>query len=102
MAGPNSPQYILDSSVATLILDGELWERSPFTLFGYRKELRLQVEKMDVSLVDLENHSLTLRRSLSGYRFVKDRIATGAPPLLITPTVGLELSRSDQVSDDYY
>ena len=89
--------YLLDSSVATLILDGELWEREPYTLMGHRKELRLQIEQTKISLRELEKKSGTLRRSLAAYRFMKHRQALGAQPLLITPTVGLELSRSKKV-----
>lgn len=53
--------YLLDSSVATLILDGELWEREPYTLMGHRKELRLQLELTKISLHELEMKSTTLR-----------------------------------------
>jgi hypothetical protein len=90
---PDRQTYLLDSSVATLILDGELWGREPYTLLGHRKELRLQLEQTRVSLQELENKSATLRRSLAAFRFVQQRQAAGSPPLLITPTVGLELSR---------
>ncbi|MCG8623778.1 MAG: hypothetical protein MJE68_17520 [Proteobacteria bacterium] len=90
--------YLLDSSVATLILDGELGQREPYTLLGHRKELRLQLEQTKMSLQQLETTSGTLKRSLAAYRFMKRRQATGDPPLLIPPTVGLELSRSKKVS----
>ena len=43
-----SDQYLLDLSVATLILDGELWDREPYKLLGHRKELRLQLEQCGV------------------------------------------------------
>ena len=43
-----SDQYLLDSSVATLILDGELWDREPYKLLGHRKELRLQLEQCSI------------------------------------------------------
>ena len=89
--------YMLDSSVATLILDGELWYREPYTLLGHRKELRLQLEHTNMSLRELEEKSGTLRRSLAAFHFMKQRQTSGALPLLITPTVGLELSRSQQV-----
>ena len=51
-----------------------------------------------MSLQQLETNSGTLKRSLAAYRFMKQRQATGDPPLLIPPTVGLELSRSKKVS----
>ena len=93
-----SDQYLLDSSVATLILDAELWDREPYTLLGHRKKMRLQVEQFKVSLQGLEMKSVTLRRLLAAFRFVQQRQAAGSPPLLITPTIGLELSRSKKVS----
>lgn len=99
MAADNSGIYLLDSSVATLILDGELWNREPYTLLGHRKELRLQLELTvhKMSLCDLEVRSGTLRRSVAAFNFIKQRQASGTQPLLITPTVGLELSRSKKV-----
>lgn len=93
----DSVTYLLDSSVATLILDGELWVREPYTLLGHRKELWLQLEQTKISLDQLEVRSTTLKRSLAAYRFMEQRQASGARPLLITPTVGLELSRSKKV-----
>ena len=96
--GNSKDQYLLDSSIGTLILDGELWDREPYTLLGHRKELRLQIEQTKVSLQELETKSMTLQWSLAAFRFVQQRQAAGCPPLLITPTVGLELSRSKKAS----
>lgn len=98
MATNSEDMYLLDSSVATLILDGELWDRVPYTLLGHRKELRLQLEQTKVSLQQLETKSITLQRSIAAFRFVQRRQAAGSTPLLITPTVGLEVSRSKKVS----
>jgi hypothetical protein len=58
------------------------------------KELRLQLEQTKVLLQELETKSVTLRWSLAAFQFVQQRQAAGSPPLLITPTVGLELSMS--------
>ena len=91
--------YLLDSSVATLILERELWDREPYTLLGHRKELRLQLERTKMSLRELEEKSGTLRRSLAAFHFMRQRQASGARSLLITPTVGLELSRSQKVKN---
>ena len=51
-----SVTYLLDSGVATLILDGKLWERGSCTLYWdtHRKELRLQLEHTKVSLEELK------------------------------------------------
>ena len=90
--------YLLDSSVATLILGAELWQTEPYTLLGHRKELGLQLEQTKMSLQQLETTSGTLKRSFAAYRFMKRRQTAGEAPLLIPPTVGLELSRSKKVS----
>ena len=83
--------YVLDSTVATLVLDEELWEREPYTLVGHHEDLLLPLEIM--LLRELEEKSGMLRRSLAAFQFMRQRQASGARPLLITPTVGLELSR---------
>ena len=31
--------YALDSAVAMLVLDGELWEREPYTLVGHHEDV---------------------------------------------------------------
>ena len=87
--------YLLHSTVATLVLDGELWEREPYALVGQHENLLLQLENM--SLRELEEKSGMLRRSLAAFQFTRRRQASGAQPLLITPTVGLELSRCQKV-----
>ena len=80
--------YILDTSVASLILDGELWERDPHCLMGHRKELLfLKSDKQCEDTQQLPTHSLVLRRSLNGYKWVKERLSKDQLPLLITPTV---------------
>ena len=98
MATNSADQYLLDSSVATFILDGELWDREPYILLGHMKELHLQIERSKVSLQELETKSMTLQQSLAAFLFVQQRQSAGSPPLLITLTVCLELSRSKKVS----
>ena len=55
--------YILDSSVASLILDGELWFREPGVLVEF-KELQaiLFHSKSKTTLEDLEQHSSYMHR----------------------------------------
>lgn len=35
-------QYILDTSVASFILDGDLWEKEPYTLMSHRQEILMK------------------------------------------------------------
>ena len=49
-----------------------------------------------LKLGDLVPRFRVLRRSTSAYEWMKARLREGHPPLLITPTVGNELSRSMQ------
>ena len=53
--------YVLDSTVAVLVLDGELWEREPYLLVSHDEDLLLQLEKM---LLELELKSPMLKQSL--------------------------------------
>ena len=87
--------YVLDSTVAALVLDGELWEREPYLLVSHHEDLLLQLEKM--SLLELELKSPMLKQSLAVFDFAKQRHASGAGPLFTTPTAGLALSRCQKV-----
>ena len=91
-----SDTYVLDTTVATLVLDGELWEREPYVLVGHHEYLLVELEK-NVSLLELEFKSRMLKQSHAAFQFAKERQASGAGPLFITPTAGLMLSRCQKV-----
>ena len=90
-------RYYLDTNVASFIMDGELWQRSPSTLMTARQELvatwRLAGEQMEN--VPAKNDELL--RSVCAYTWVQKRIKASAPSLLLPPTVQQELSYSPQV-----
>ena len=89
-------RYVLDSNVATLILDGELWERSSASLIYYRPSYYGDaLRKADYRPMEAFHHSLQLRRSVKAYEWAKSRVERHLPPLLIPPR---ELSLSSQVS----
>ena len=50
--------YLLDLTVATLVLDGELWKREPYALMSHREDLLLQLEDKNMSLCELEKSGM--------------------------------------------
>ena len=40
---PTGTKYLLDTSVASLILDGELWTRFPSTLVNHKKDMQAEL-----------------------------------------------------------
>ena len=88
--------YVLDPTVAVLVLDGELWEREPYYLLvSHHEDLLLQLENM--SLIELKLKSPMLKQSLAAFSFAKQRHTLGTGPLFMTPTAGLALSRYQKV-----
>ena len=90
--------FFLDTNVASLILDGELWNRSPSTLMGHRKELVPAWEMAQHHLQSVPKFNLELARSVSAFSWAQQRFASKSPPLLLSPTVQHELSAASQVS----
>ena len=72
------PRYFLDTNVASFILDGELWERSPSTLMGARPELVAVWRLAQKRIEDVPVHNEELSRSVSAYTWVKKRMKTNA------------------------
>ena len=77
---------LLDTGVALLVLDGELWARSPSDLARYRQELCRD-----------STANINLKRSVAAYTWAKQWSNTWKGKLRITPTVIVELSRAQQV-----
>ena len=113
--GSTAQILLLDTSLATLILDGELWTRSPADYCHYRPEVIYQILLASVKktgksgdeAISLPNprdvafeENIKLRRSLMAHDWAT---SIKVPPtrwkgdLRITPTVLMELSRAQQV-----
>ena len=97
-------KYVLDSSVANLILDGELWERCPCALVPYKVELQAALFCVEGGgeqrkIGDIVPHTQHLPRAISAYKWARGLQQAGnTNALFITPTVGNELMRALQVS----
>lgn len=85
---------LIDTSLATLILDGELWTRSPMEYCHYRPE----VVNLPQDVASEENTNL--RRSLIAHDLaasLRDPTTHWRGDLRVTPTVIMELTRARQV-----
>ena len=104
MAVPVVNKYVLDSSVANLVLDGELWERCPCALVPYKIELQaalfcVEGGREQRKIGDIVPHTQHLPRAISAYKWARGLQKAGnTNALFITPTVGNELMRAPQVS----
>ena len=90
--------YILDTSVAGLILDGELWSREPERVVPYHKDLdaALAHTRSNMRLSDLTYSSSTVKRALDAWKWA-EAIKQKDQRLVITPTVRAELMEAGQV-----
>ena len=84
--------YFLDTSVAGLILDGELHSREPHLLPRYMSELGFSCS----STSDIVSHP-SVQRVVAAFEWSKAFRARGGR-LLITPTVRVELDCAPQVN----
>ena len=84
---------LVDTSLASLIMDGELWDRSPADLRLYRQ---------DVIDPEPEKNSLNLKRSIAAHSWAqslrRSNDSSLRVDLRITPTVWQELANARQVS----
>ena len=92
-----SESFLLDTCVATLILNGELWDRSPATLMSSRVDMYAAWRLSNEDLKTAPDHHLELNKSIKAYRWVVERQEKGAPPLYLSPTVQEELQHTEQV-----
>ena len=82
---------LVDTSLASLIMDGELWKRSPADLRHYRQDLIGQ---------EPEKTSTNLQRSIAAHSWAHSLRCSNKyrADLRITPTVMDELTDARQVS----
>ena len=83
--------YYLDTSVAGLILDGELFSRAPEKMAAFMPELKFAGTK-----AELEAHGGADRIKLA-YKWSREFLGGGGR-LMITPTARVELISAPQVS----
>ena len=79
--------FLLDTSVASLILNGELWERSPATLMGSKPDIYAAWRLGDEDLSETPRHHLELDKSTKAFAWAVKRRENGSPPLYLSPTV---------------
>ena len=99
--------YILDTSVATLMLDGELWSREPGRLVCYHTDLQATLLHQDskMTLSDLERTSSTVQWAIHAWKWTQSLIQTQkntGTKLLVTPTAQNELLDALQVCTCMY
>ena len=64
--------YVLDSSMASLILDGELWGRCPSSLVGHKTELQAALFGSEhCKLSELPQTTSYLPRATNAYSWAK-------------------------------
>ena len=82
---------LVDTSLASLVMDGELWKRSPADLRHYRQ---------DVTEQEPEKTSTNLNRSIAAHSWAHSLRCNNEyrADLRITPTVMDELTDARQVS----
>ena len=90
--------FLLDTSVASLILNGELWERSPATLMGSKPDIYAAWRLGDEDLSETPRHHLELDKSIKAFAWAVKRRENGSPPLYLSPTVQEELQKTKQVA----
>ena len=87
-------EYIMDTNIASFVLDGELWEREPATLMRVRSELIPAYHQASENLKQVPTYYEPLRRSIVAFQWFK----ASKPTLLLPMTVQTELSMAQQVS----
>lgn len=92
--------YILDSSMASLIMDGELWGRCPSSLVGHKMDLQAALFGSEYrKLSELPQTTSYVPRATNAYSWAKGVVEqSNTDVLYITPTVRNELMRAPQVS----
>ena len=87
----------VDTSFASLVLDGELWQRSPSSLAIHRPAVA-EALRLSRTSTEVERINFYIRRCVLAYTYAAKRKAEGLPPLLLPPTVLYELRFATQVS----
>ena len=84
--------YFLDTSVASLVLDGDLFHREPENITRYMSDVRFSCK----SLEEVGEHKSVLK-TVAAYNWAK-KFVEGGGRLLLTPTVTTELLLAPQVT----
>ena len=89
-------KYLLDTSVASLILDGELWTRYPSALVNHKADVQAELfHGREPRTLDGLPAKVSLSRSINAWKWA-ELVAPGS--IYITPTVQNELMIAPQVS----
>ena len=94
---PENESFLLDTCVTSLILNGELWDRSPATLMGCRPDVYAAWRFAKEETKDAQKHHTELQKSIAAYEWAKDRVKRGSPHLYLSPTIQEELVHAEQV-----
>ena len=73
--------FLLDTCVASLILNGQLWSHYPSTLVGCKPELYAAWRLVKEDLGKTYKHKFELDKSIKAWKWVSDRLANGSPLL---------------------
>ena len=92
---PTTGRYVLDTNMATYILDGELRRRQPVSLIKARSEMAIAYKLAGDTLEDIIKHCKPLGRSRVAYSWCRSL----KPMLFITPTVHTELMQAQRVDE---
>ena len=90
--------YLLNTNVASYILNGELWQRQPAMLMAHRQDIYAAWHLADESLADTIKHHKELHMSVTAYASFQERVRNGGPPLCLSPKVQVEFALISQVS----
>ena len=85
--------YFLDSSVASMVLDGDLWRRDPQRLVSYKPELKFSSHL----LFQMEEKEEAVRSVVRTHSWARS-VSQGDIRLWITPSVKAYLMLAPQVS----
>ena len=86
-------EFIVDTNIASYILDGELWERAPSGLMRGHPELHACWKMAQGDLLAMPSRHDPLHRSIVAYEWFKD----SKPTLVLLLTAQTELSVAPQV-----
>ena len=87
-------EFVLDTNLATFILDGELWARQPASLVRARQEIIMAYHLASSNLEMVPSHYEPLKRSIVAFQWFKE----SKPKTILPMTIQMELSLSNQVS----
>ena len=86
-------EFVLDTNLASFILDRELWARKPASLMRARQEITAY-HLASSNLEMVPSHYEPLKRSIVAFQWFKE----SKPKTILPMTVQTELSLSNQVS----